>query len=997
MTRYEGIIQTLQKKLKANQQEIQDLQVKYQDAESRAAKVPDRSAEQESELELATLDKEMAEERADLFEAELESLKLKHEELELEAEILREENRELTSVMSPEEKASAGWLQKERESERLRQALILLRDMSQQNESDLRNEIKELQETLDEVQQTASKYEEVAASLSRSEETNQLLKEQLEATEANDEILEAMGAERDQSRNALELLKRQIQDLEEQIQVTDELEAFHVEEERRLHYQLDECEALLNDRYRQAAEQEKTIEDLEYTLTKFRDVVQGLQSDIDELRRSRELSELEVHEMTSKSRAMLDLNLKLQNTAAKTQLKTIDLELGKMRAEEASLHLDIVQLFVPESFEVDRKPILALLCFKRIKSKALLSKNILSERIRDRVELHDDPMSVFAVMERMNFIANLCERFAQHLSACSPDDFMKYSGAPFELEPVEHAVTGWVEALRRDELVPEGSELLHRMAEILVDMAEKLIPESRETKVMELISSISMIENYTDSIAGQTTIISKAMQIKIGAPKDEDDDSVLFEKRMDQLGIKARTVRYVAGKIMNALTDFRTRSMCLGESTWTQFIEAESNAQTLSFLSRRVGEVVTAELNNIELDEPLSYARITRLMTSVVAAESEKTDSQTDAPADVFEILSRQLQALQGKVDELNTKSADVSSAMEFEKLPTPWTVRAKEVKAQKVLSQDLQEEMGRLKLRIQEQTVKISEKDKELEEQQVKVELLESRAKDTKARDDGVKAMKEEIEKLRAESATASANLQKLESEYQILLESRDSQRLELDAIKQQGISDRQGLALGPIDDTVSLRLKAELDLLKVEIASLQAAVRFLKSENQQLRVPAGIVSMDAIEQAWLDPSQLKMPFKHDKAQPLRAESKEVFANLIQLAKASKPILLRPKPVQDREQHGHASSRRTESDTTLYHILQRKEQLERWKEMRDDLVKRAKIESRPLRPRGPAWPERPLREESSLKKVIQGESGTEEAALVDTDIGVDGVRIVRE
>jgi dynactin 1 len=990
-TRYEGIIQTLQKKLKSNQQDIQDLKAKYEDAENRASKVPEHSAEHESELELATLDKEMAEERADMFESELEALKLKHEELELEAEILREENRELASVMSPEEKASAGWLQMERETERLRQALILLRDVTQQNEGDLKNEIKELQESIDELEQTASKYEETAAKLNRSEETNQHLREQLEAAEANDEILETISAERDQSRNMIETLRRQVQDLEEHIQVADELESFHVEEEKRLHYQLDESEAMLHDKHRQVAQQEKTIEDLEYTLTKFRDVVQGLQSDIDELRRSREISELEANEMSSKSRAMMDLNLKLQNSAAKTQLKAIDLELGKMRAEQASLHLEIVQPFIPETFELDKKPILALLCFKRIKSKAQLCRAVLAERMRDRADLHENPMAVFAVMEKMNFIANLCDRFVHFMSTCSTDDFMKYAGAPFELEPVEQAMTSWVEALRRDELAHEGSEYLHRMADILVDMSEKLLSDSHENKAMELVASMSMVESYSDNIASQTQILGKVVQARLGPPKDDDEDSMLFEKKMDQLGIKARTIKYVSGKVLHALNDLRARSMCLGESTWGSFTDAESCAEAVTHSIRQVGEAVLNELNKIEVDEPLSYSSVIRLMTFAVSAEEQQGDEmQATYASDVFEILSNQLQALQTKTDDLNTKSADISGATEFERRAAPWIVRAKEVKAKKAMSQDLQEEMARLKLRIQEQTIRVSEKDKELEEQQVKVELLESRAKETKFKDDGVKEMKDEITKLRAENETASENLQRLEAEYQGLLESRDSQRLELETIKQKGVPDGQGLPLGPADESASLRLKAEADQLRMEILSLQAAVRFLKTENRELMVPVGELAWSAVQHSWLDPSHLKVAPRDEKTQQLRAESKDVFAHLMKMAKTAKPIKLATTSVSKHDTtKGHASTWRAQTDTTLYKVFQHSEELERWNEMKDDLVKRARIVARPAPTSRRAVPQRQLLTVPGVKALDI------EAEELELGPAVDGVRIV--
>ncbi|KEF57760.1 uncharacterized protein A1O9_05680 [Exophiala aquamarina CBS 119918] len=949
--RYEGIIQTLQKKLKTNQQEIIELKAKYEDAEDRASKLAEPSAEHESELELATLDKEMAEERAMMFETELEALKSKHEELELEVDILREENRELTSVMTPEERAGSGWLQMERETERLRQALVMLRDMSHQNENDLKSEIKELQETLDELEQVASKYEDTATKLGRAEETNTHLREQLDALETNDEILEVMGAERDQNRNSIENLKRQIQDLEEHIQVTDELEAFHVEEEKRLHHQLDESEALLNERLRRTTEQDKTIEDLEYTLNKFRDVVQGLQNDIDELRRSRDISELEAHEMSSKSRAMMDLNLKLQNSAAKSQLKAIDLELGKMRAEQASLHLEIVQLFIPDTFEMDKQPIVALLCFKRIKAKALLSKNILGERIRERPELVQDGVStVFAVMEKMNYIANVCERFVQHMSSCSAENFMKFGGAPFELEPVEQAITSWVEALRRDELAPDGAEHLHRMAGILVDMAEKLILETQESKSTELLASMSMIECYTDTIGSQAQLLSKAVQTRLGPSENEDDPSIVFEKKMDQLGVKARTMKYVSSKIIQSLSDLRTRSMSPGEASWGLFSEAEQLSEKLARLVRGISQAVIEDLNKPDHDEQLSYSTVVELMATAAVPMLQRDESESGTSEDIFSILAKHLQVLQTRVDDLYSRSSDVNNAVEFEKLAAPWIARAKEVKSQKILSQALQEEMARMRSRIQEQTIRVSERDKQIEEQQVKIELLESRAKETKAKDDGVKAMKVEIENLQSEKQHANESLQKLEAEYNTLLKSQQDSRIELEAIKQSKLSDGQSLALGVADESLSLRLKAEADLLKVELASLEAAVRFVKAENQRLRLPVTEAGVTAISNSWLDPDKLKPAKDTSQVQEMRSDSKQIFTELIHMAKQAKPVKLKAKSIYATEAKGHMSWWRPESDTTLYQLLRQKEDLERWNQAKTDVVKRARLMSRSSR-----------------------------------------------
>ncbi|KIV98063.1 hypothetical protein PV10_01753 [Exophiala mesophila] len=946
-TRYEGIIQALQKKLKTYQQDHSELQAKYEDAESRAQSGPDRSAEQDSELELAKLDKELAEERAEIIEAELEALKLKCEELELEAEILKEENLELSSVMTPEERAGSGILHVERENERLRQALTILRDMSLEREANIKAENKELQESLDEKALIASKYEETAAKLQRSEEALSHLREQLDAVDSNEEIVESLAAERDHSRGIIENLKRQIQDYEEHLQVTDELEAFHVEEEKRLHHQLNDTESMLNERQRQLQERQKAIEDLEYTLDKFRDVVQVMQDDIAELRRSREITELEAHEMSSKSRAMMDLNLRLQSSAAKTQVKVIDMELGKMQAEQSKLHLEIVQFFVPDTFETDKQPIIGLLSFKRIRAKALLSKTILSEKVRDSPDFAlDESAMIFAVTERLNHIANLCDKFVQYMSGCSTESFMKFGGAPFELQPVEQAVTAWVEALRRDELGHGGPEDIQRMAGILEDMSEKLMTQNQETKAAELLASTSMIEMYADNFASQVHLLLKATESKLGPPTETDEESVTFGKKLDQFAIKARTVKYVSGKVIQTLADLRATSMCPGEVSWNLFAEAEQLSESLSDLLRCVTKAACDDLSKLDRSDTLTYSSLTEVMTMAASAHVTAQQASSSRSEDIFITLPRLLQTLQDKVDVLNIKAGDISNAFEFEKSPAPWVLRAKEVKSQKVISQDLQDELTRMKQKIQEQTHRIGDRDRLLEEQQVKIELLESRAKETKARDDGVKAMRTEIEKLQSEKTIAVEGLQALQSEYQTLVRSQELQRAELESLKHDQTASGQGIGSGVVDESVSLRFKAEVDLLKVEIASMEAAIRFLKMENQQLRIPVNEAGMDLAQHSWLDPDLLK---PRDSTTPavrqLQAETKDMFTDLMLLAKKSKPIKLRPKTVSGQKEDGNKiSSWRPEAETTLYKVLRQKEDLEQLYESRSDLIERARF-----------------------------------------------------
>lgn len=62
------------------------------------------------------------------------------------------------------------------------------------------------------------------------------------------------------------------------------------------------------------------------------------------MRASRQITETEAEELTQRSRSMMDINMKLQISAAKAQNKTIDLELRRLEADQAMEQLSIVQV-----------------------------------------------------------------------------------------------------------------------------------------------------------------------------------------------------------------------------------------------------------------------------------------------------------------------------------------------------------------------------------------------------------------------------------------------------------------------------------------------------------------------------------------------------------------------------------------------------------------------------------------------------------------------------
>ena len=461
--KFESVIQKLQSKYQPMQQEISDLRRQLKEDSAKYQELQSQQDEHDNVVEVATLDREMAEETAESLKTELDSLRQKHEELELEVEVLREENEELGKEMSPEEKTSQGWLQMERSNERLREALMRLRDITQHQEIDLKRQVAELELEVQELDKVKADSVQTKAKLAQSDSAIEDLRQQLDTALGAEEMIEELTEKNFSLSEQIQNLRSVVEDLESLKEVNDELEINHTETEKQMQEEIDYHQGLLADQSRKSALQEETIHDLEYTLTRFRDLVTSMQNDLEDMRASKQITENQANEMTSRSKAMMNLNMRLQASATKAQTKAIDLELGRLEAEESTEHLEIVQLFLPESFKTERNSILAFLAFKRIRFKAQLMHGFIKERISAKsTPGHEgDIFGCCDILDKLMWIASMCDRFVKSTKISSLEAFAKMEGAIYELEPVERSFTTWIDRMKKDELKEDqcGEEL----------------------------------------------------------------------------------------------------------------------------------------------------------------------------------------------------------------------------------------------------------------------------------------------------------------------------------------------------------------------------------------------------------------------------------------------------------------------------------------------------------------------------------------------------------
>ena len=114
----------LQAKLTSLQSDLTATKRELADAKQLGALGDNRTVEIQDQLEMAMLDKEMAEERAEIAESELEDVKEKLAVIEVEVEVLRNGGGPEDGEKEASAKSSMAYIQLGKQNERLKEALM---------------------------------------------------------------------------------------------------------------------------------------------------------------------------------------------------------------------------------------------------------------------------------------------------------------------------------------------------------------------------------------------------------------------------------------------------------------------------------------------------------------------------------------------------------------------------------------------------------------------------------------------------------------------------------------------------------------------------------------------------------------------------------------------------------------------------------------------------------------------------------------------------------
>lgn len=936
--RFEGIIQKMQSKYQPQQQEITELKKRIKEEEARYEALESQLAENDTINEMATLDREMAEETAESLKIELGSLRQKQEELELEVEVLREENQELGKEISPEEKTSQGWLQIERSNERYREALVLLRDAKQQQEADFKSQVAELEQDVELLNKVKDEHTHTKEKLSQSESTLVELREQLDTALGAEEMIEELTEKNMTLTEKIDELRQTIEDLESLKELNDELEVNHTETEKQLQDEIDYNEALLAEKARKSAIQDGTIQDLEYTVTRFRDLVTNMQSDLEDMRASQQISETEANELSSRSRAMLDLNMRLHVSASKAQVKAIDLEIGKMEAHESSEHLAIVQLFLPESFKSERDSVQALLRFRRIGFKANMMHHFLKERMHGQAtpSQEDDIFTSCDVLDKLTWVSSTCNRFINSIETGDLEAFRRLGGASYELEPVERAFNVWVDGLKRDELKSEQCAMeLQRSIALMSHLAEIHISEDLVHYADEVNMRATMMQSYLENSATALSHIKSVAEAKISTTNIESDeenaDHEEFLQKIDVLVSQTRSAKVISSKALRQLQDLKSRSLTLEPSTFNTVETAQNAASECASFTRTVGmsllRLVTEEARNI----PVTY---------------EVLLDQTP-----FSSLAAKLNSATGQLQTFYNLSNSLTQTAEFPSPPPPppWKLLAQNRRAATADMMSRDAELARLKDELIEKNTTLAMKEKLAEEWGVKVEVLEKRVGESGGRREKVRELEVTVEAAITREKELLSKLTYLQNELRNLeAELEKWKKSPQDAVPKP----MPGQTMLTTTSQASLR---QIETLKSEIQALQSSIRYLRSASYEHSLSSSYGFLSASITA------------HEPTPPLlQTEAKDVLKELLNLVSQPDNQIVR---LQSRNKADRLRWRPAR-ETSNWKVQKQKEEWEEWREWRDGVARMSTMSKKEGERRREARSKNAAREREPLASV---------------------------
>lgn len=741
--RFQKLLDKLQTKCQAQHAELLELKENLRNTQLENENLTRSNQEHELNLENAIVDKEMAEERAEAAETEFEQLRYQLQERDAELEILRDEAELYTTEMTEEERQNAGYYRLQQDNDRIRQALLSLKEMTEEKERDLKTRITSLESDLTNLEH----YEHDNATLQqRVTEADAVIEDLKQRLDAATEVEEMIGEISSQNHDLQDRIAEQelhIQDLENLRELNDELEVQHLETEDELRAEVEVRDIELAEQARNITEQTAIIADNETLISKFRELVLDLQGRATDAESSKTMTEAVVKNTTGKFNQIMDINRQLRNATVQSTARKIDHDLARMDYLQASRESNLWSDDVSGEF-IRGEPNQAYLTTQRLEAKAEILMEVLHTTQKEmsnggRLDDTFAELNCWEAITLLKSIHNGNRRLYYAMRHTSLAQFSTMGSNYQDLLTIEHVLDEVISAVKADTVQFDTLPVsLVRSNEIydavLMNQQEALLTRP-ENEALARAQSYDVRLRFMMASFG---ILASALEkVPDGIHAAIGDLQKTIKQQTEMVGVAATR----ADKFAKTLESLRADGLfCqFGPDDLEELIEFDEkliNAanETHDFARNLIGEII--------------------LCSTSTASESISTDVVRDAGMSIFKLQiaqsempwTSQIGLLSGSLDIWITQASSLLYCVEIPSGPTPWAQKAKLREAAQKLSQELGVQLDAVRKEQHASLLKIHEREEIIATKNLEIEHLLARNRDAAAKAEALDALRGQI-----------------------------------------------------------------------------------------------------------------------------------------------------------------------------------------------------------------------------------------------------------
>ncbi|XP_030419806.1 dynactin subunit 1 isoform X11 [Gopherus evgoodei] len=767
----------LQKRLKEAKKEAKDaLEAKEHYMEE--------MADTADAIEMATLDKEMAEERAESLQQEVDSLKEKVEYLTMDLEILKHEIEEKGSDGAA---SSYQVKQLEEQNARLKEALVRMRDLSASEKQEHVKLQKHMEKKNSELESLRQQKEKLQEEVKQAERTIDELKEQVDAALGAEEMVETLTERNLDLEEKVRELRETVGDLEAINEMNDELQENARETELELREQLDMATARVREAEKRVEAAQETVADYQQTIKKYRELTAHLQDVNRELMSQQEAS---VERQQQPPPEMFDFKIKFAET--KAHAKAIEMELRQMEVQQANQHVSLLTSFMPDSFlrhGGDHDCILVLLLIPRLICKAeLISKQAqekfeLNETCAERTGLRGAPGEQLSFAAGLVYSLSLLQatlhKYEQALSKCSVEVYKKVGMLYPEMSVHERSLDFLIQLLHKDQLDETVNvEPLTKAIKYYQHLYSIHLAEQAEDCTMQLADHIKFTQSALDCMGVEVGRLRSFLQ----TGQEASDLAILLR----DLETSCSDIRQFCKKIRRRMpgTDAPgiPAALGFGQQVSDTLLDCRKHLTWVVAVLQEVAAAGAQMIAPLTENEGLLAVKLEDL---AFKASEQIYGSQGVNP---YECLRQSCNILIATMNKMATamQEGEYDADRPQTKPPPPVNLRAAALRAEITDAEGLGLKLEDRETVIKELKKSLKIKGEELSEANVRLSLLEKKL------DSASKDADDRVEKIQTKLDETQALLKKKEKEFE---ETMDALQADIDQLESEKMELKQRL----------------------------------------------------------------------------------------------------------------------------------------------------------------------------------------------------------